>query len=110
MIRTSMCLAVIVVLTVSISAEAGTVVWISDGFDGVYHGRQNDQSFVDLLTGHGYTVIRKDYTAGAEDSFRGPLDSAQKALLNDADLVIDMTTMGIANASARKGHGDRSGA
>ncbi len=65
-----------------------TILWISDGYDGVEPGTNNDQRFVDLLTGHGYTVVRKDHSAGMEDSLRGPRDYSRRTLLDGADLVI----------------------
>ena len=58
------------------------------GSDGVAPGVKNDQGFVDLLTDRGYTVVRKDASDGGANSFHGPLSSGQKALLNDADLII----------------------
>jgi len=66
----------------------GTIIWVSDGWDGIEPGTKNDQGFVDLLTDHGYTVVRKDAGHGVSNSLQGPLSDAQKALLNNADLVI----------------------
>jgi len=81
-------LVVLVVLASSVSAQDGTIIWISDGSDGINPGTKNDQGFVDLLTGFGYTVVRKDASDGGQSSFQGPLDNYKKAVLNAADLVI----------------------
>ena len=36
------------VLLIGVAVEAGTVLWISDGADGISAGRPNDQGFVDV--------------------------------------------------------------
>ena len=66
----------------------GTVIWVSDGADGISPGTKNDRGFVDLLTAHGYRVITRYTSEGPSDSLHGPLDDARRQLLNDADLVI----------------------
>ena len=76
-------LGLVAALAFGLAAPAEAyIIWVSDGSDDNGDNIPNDQGFVDLLTGAGYTVLRRD------QSLRGILDPPELAELNAAQLVI----------------------
>ncbi len=83
-------LGLVAALAFGLAAPAEAyIIWVSDGTDvepgdptPPPDGVPNDQGFVDLLTGAGYTVERRDGT------LQGDLEPAEVAELNAAQLVI----------------------
>jgi hypothetical protein len=69
------------------AVEAGNIIWVSDAFDESGDGKPDDQAWVDMLNGRGYTV---DYTKGnsPSDGYWRTLNNDKVAALNAADLII----------------------
>jgi hypothetical protein len=78
-----MLLVLLLIFGLMSSANAATIIWVSDSYDDNTDGGPDDQAWIDLLEAEGYTV---------DLSFRNQegraLDANKIAALNAADLII----------------------
>jgi len=83
MYKKLMFLALALALCLMTTANAATIIWVSDAYDDNADGEPDDQPWIDVLEANGYTV---------DTSFRSQegrtLDDAKIEALNAADLII----------------------
>ena len=71
------------------SAQAATIIWVSDAYDDDNDSVKDDLGFVTLLRNRGYTVDYRGETDPADPvGYWRTLDATKLALLNAADLII----------------------